>query len=188
MLDAANKSAPVLRDFVPSHPMARELFEELGGIPRHVAAPKWGVDGTDEMSECQRGFFQRYAGNVWEIPLDVVGDWAMCTGFMGVDEVLPWLPIVMAGALYAVDVAHDWDHVVSDMACGAMERVAWVNKLPISVDLATRFAYRVQGVRENYEELFEVLETLARGETLDNSLQAQFRRSPWYKDAGDGPL
>lgn len=87
-----------IREFAADNHLLDLLFPK--GIPDAIQSPMWDDCGEDEMSECQRSFFNRWGEQVPDLPLGEVVTWYDCIGFMDVGYAAKWLPVWMCASYF----------------------------------------------------------------------------------------
>ena len=88
-----------IKEFVTGSHLVDHVFPS--GVPTAIAGPNWASNGTDEMSFCQKHFFELWKDRIQDIPIHQVIEHFDCIGFMDVSDAQDWLPIWMCASYYA---------------------------------------------------------------------------------------
>ncbi|HLO98612.1 MAG TPA: hypothetical protein VK171_08460 [Fimbriimonas sp.] len=147
-----------LEQFVSQNKGAALVFPS--GLPSSISAPQWSSDGEDEMSCCQREFFQKFSNDVSDIPMSAILFSWDCIDFLDGIEAAPWLPVWMCGATYAVEVINQSDHCVTLWAQFALEKCIEADKVTVPMEGVEYFVATACDSEESESELYSKLETL----------------------------
>lgn len=149
-----------LATYVSQCQLLKELFESIGGVPESLVPPQWqpsGHDDTNEMAVFYRKFFVVHCNSIPEIPMaEIVGSWDAIS-FMNTDELLTWLPIFMAGSLYAEFVQDDSAHNAGYFTVMQIEKLYLKGIIQYEPRLLLAFIVTTNNEREFNNDMMEYL-------------------------------
>lgn len=130
-----------ISDLATSDPDVARLFP--GGIPEVIEPPGWSVKGDNEMSSCERGFFEKWCTSVHDIPLLEVLWYHDCIGFMDSKLAARWIGVWMSAAYFAADYLKQIDHPILIWVESSLEQIVTETLLTLPSDAVRIFIKRV---------------------------------------------
>ncbi len=159
-LSVKENSHLTIKEFVPTSFGAKLVYPH--GVPETLPAPKWSVDDTGEMSDCQRLFFLRYCN---QVPQILIREFLNndCISFMTDGEEALWLPVWMCGSFFAIEVLDDQNENSIWWTQCTLERCLVANNVTISLDAIDYFVKVACDPIEYEPELYAKLEHYREG-------------------------
>lgn len=139
--DAESESIRTISELATFDPDVAMMFPD--GIPEVIESPGWNVDGQNEMSSCERGFFQVWCASVHEIPLKEILFYHDCIGFMDAKLASRWIGVWICAAYFAADYLNESDHPILIWVEFALERIVEEQVLTLSPESVMTFIKRV---------------------------------------------